>query len=162
MEAASVQTKSFNPWPVAIIAFFAVAILGCVSYVIFCNLHPVDLVSADYYEQEVRYQAQLDSLRRAQQPGAKPAVAYDAARQFIIITFPAALDAARFSGSVQLYRPSAASQDRRLPLQPGDSGVQEIDARPLEPGLWKVRITWQTGGENNSVDEKVVVSGRKT
>ncbi len=162
MDADAVQTKSFNPWPYAIIAFFALAIAACVAYVIFCNLHPVELVSADYYEQEVRYQKQIDSLRRAQQAGTRPAVAYDAARNAITITFPPAASAAGFTGSIQLYRPSAASQDRRLPLRPGPDGIQEIDARPLEPGLWKVKITWESGGANNMIDEHIVVASHRT
>ena len=48
------KKSRFNPWPVTIIVFFSVAICAAVGFVIFCTRQKVDLVAADYYDQEVR------------------------------------------------------------------------------------------------------------
>ena len=48
--------SGWNPWPAAIIAFFTLAVLGCGAFVAFCARHPADLISANYYEEEVRFQ----------------------------------------------------------------------------------------------------------
>src|SRR5215471_8865308 len=81
--------RSFNPWPVSIIAFFAVAICCAVGFVIFCSRQTTDLVAADYYEQEVRYQDQLDRVHRAASLQAPATVDYDNAVRRITISLPA-------------------------------------------------------------------------
>ncbi len=162
MPAVSAPGKSFNPWPVAIIGFLALVFAGCAAFIVFCALHPSELVRPDYYDQEVRYQAQIDSLRRGQEPGAKPTVAYDATRQSIRISFTSSVDLAQLTGRIQLYRPAAASQDRRLALRLDPGGRQEIDVRDLEPGLWKLRLSWELGGETRLLEEKVIITAGGT
>ena len=39
----------FDPWPVSIVAFFSLAILGCGTFIAFCSRHPADLISPNYY-----------------------------------------------------------------------------------------------------------------
>jgi hypothetical protein len=78
----------WNPWPVSIIVFFTVALLSCGAMIVFCNRHPADLVAADYYEQEVRYQGQIERLQRAQQRGQLASVAYDPAQRQITVSLP--------------------------------------------------------------------------
>ena len=57
---------SRNPWPIAITGFFVIAILFIVTFIAFAMRQREDLVSADYYEREVRFQGQLDSMNRSQ------------------------------------------------------------------------------------------------
>ena len=111
-----------DPWPASIISFFTVAIIGCVSFVVFCNRHPVDLVAADYYEQEIRYQGQMENLTRGQQINAE--VSYDAPRKQISISLPAGTLGTAGDGAISLYRPSDAVKG--VDLEPGDA------ARALE------------------------------
>lgn len=153
--------KTWNPWPVAIIAFFVVAITGCVGFVIFCSRHPAELVAADYYEQEVRFQGQIERVQRTQQLGAQPAVKYDAARKAITVTLPSGPAEARPTGEILLYRPSAAGLDRRVALEPDAAGRQLIDARDLADGLWKVKVRWTAAGQEYFLDQSVVVVAPK-
>ena len=151
---------SLNPWPVGIVAFFAAAICGAVIFVIFCSRNRVDLVTADYYEQEVRYQDQLDRAQRASSLQAPAKINYDTASQLITVLLPAEHLSPELKGWIQLYRPSAASMDQKLALQVNASGAQMIDARSLSDGLWRVRVSWNLNGEDYYCDEKVVI-GRK-
>jgi len=41
----------------------------------------------------------------------------------------------------------------------GNAGRQQIDARELRPGLWRVRIRWTAGTEEFFRDEAVVIAG---
>jgi len=149
--------RSWNPWPISIIAFFTVAIIGCGTFIAFCSRHPADLVAADYYEQEVRYQGQIDRLRHAQQPTGPATVTYDAKARLISIALPPNYSRRKPSGSIQLYRPSATNQDRQLKLAPDEHGVQTIDASSLLPGLWKVRVSWTADETEFFVDQKIVI-----
>jgi hypothetical protein len=149
--------RRWDPWPVSIIAFFIIAIIGCVTFVVFCARHSAELVAADYYDQEVRYQGQMDRVQRTGQRGQVASVTYDATRKRIAISLPGAGSREAATGSVQLYRPSAASLDQQFKLEPGPNGVQTLDAAGLEPGLWKVRVSWTIDHLDYFIDEKLVI-----
>ena len=148
-------SRKWNPWPVAITAFFAVAICGCITFVIFCSRHPADLVRADYYEQEVRYQQRMEGLQRTKDQAPRSSVSYDQPARTIVVSLGAMPTAV--SGSIELYRPSAASFDRTLKLQPDPTGVQKIDATTLTPGLWKVRVSWVIDKMEYLLEQQVVI-----
>jgi nitrogen fixation protein FixH len=157
------QTKirrSWNPWPISIIAFFTVAIVGCGTFIAFCSRHPADLVAADYYEQEVRYQSHIERLQHAQQPAATAVVTYDAKAKLISIALPPNHSQTKASGTIQLYRPSATNLDRQLKLAPDEQGLQTIDASSLLPGLWKIRVSWTADEKDYFLDQKIVIGAK--
>jgi YD repeat-containing protein len=147
----------WNPWPVSIIAFFTVAIIGCVSFVAFCSRHPADLVTASYYEEEVQYQGRINRVAHTRQQASAASVRYDAARQLITVTLPPGQVTSNLNGNIQLYRPSAMSLDRELKLEPNPQGVQTVDAQALQSGLWRVRVSWSADQQDYYIDQKVVV-----
>jgi nitrogen fixation protein FixH len=155
MEPNSPPVRRWNPWPVSIVAFFTLAIIGCVSFVAFCSLHPSELVAPDYYEQELRFQARMDSKEHARQLGSQASVTYDPLARVIRVSVPG--PPLNPLGTIQLYRPSAAGLDRQLPLKLDRAGRQDIGAAALEPGPWKVRVSWHAGGRDYFLDERVVV-----
>lgn len=147
--------RRWNPWPAAIVAFFAVAIVGCAGFVAFCVLHPTDLVRPDYYEQELRYQAELDRIGRARQLGDAADVTLDGSSGRLLVRLPVAH--ARASGDIHLYRPSGGHLDRRIELRLDAEGKQSVDAVSLAPGLWQVKVRWRFEGQDYSMDERIVV-----
>ena len=152
------RSSRWNPWPVSIIAFFVIALFGCGSFVAFCNRHPADLVATDYYEQEVRYQRQIDQLQNAQSQGTGAWVAFDVAHMCIRISLPEAGSSSSPTGKIQLYRPSAMGLDCEYKLATDAQGVQVIDASNLTPGLWKARVSWKVGSQSFLIDQTIVVS----
>jgi hypothetical protein len=151
-------TQSRNLWPASIIGFFIVAIIFLTSYIVWAMHQREDLVSADYYEQEVRYQSQLDSMNRSQSLASQVVVTFDPAQQAILITLPAAQRPGA-TGWVHLYRPSDARLDRELPLALNAEGVQCLSAKELSEGLWKVRVKWNSNGQEYYLDQPVIVTG---
>lgn len=154
--------RSFNPWPVSIIAFFTLAICGAVTFVIFCSRNKVDLVAADYYEQEVRYQDQIDRANRATSLQAPATVDYNAATRLITVALPADHLQQSLKGWIQLYRPSAAHLDQKLDLVLDANGKQQIDGKVLSDGLWHVRVTWNLNGADYYFDQKIVIGEKQT
>jgi hypothetical protein len=157
MTAPPNSPRPWNPWPVSIIAFFVVALIGCGTFVAYCNRHPADLVAADYYEQEVRYQGQIDRLQHAQQQAQPASVAYDPAARCIRLHLPRTSTPGQATGTIQLYRPSAINLDRQLKLATDAQGAQIIDATGLAAGLWKVRVFWNVGQQAYFMDQKVII-----
>jgi nitrogen fixation protein FixH len=156
-ESTARVNPSFNPWPVGIVVFFALAIMGCAGFVAFCSRHPADLVAADYYEQEVRYQAQIDRVLNVSEQARGTAITYDPTAGLIAISIPQTRGEATPVGRVELYRPSSAALDRQLKLEPNANGLQTIDARALQPGLWKVRVTWKVDQKDYFIDKKIII-----
>ena len=146
-----------NPWPASIIGFFGVAMVGFGVFIWFCNRNPSELIAPDYYEQEIRYQAQMDRIRNAQEGLGAANVCYDAQSRIIRIAFRENSGTGSVKGQVQLYRPSAVNQDRYFPLQPSPDGTHCIDAAQLAPGLWKVKVSWSADNRDYYLDQKVVI-----
>ena len=159
MQDAQQRMRQWNPWPICLIAFFGVAILSCAGFVAFCSLHPSELVTPDYYEQEMRYQAQIGRIDNARNVLKEPSVSYDTQERTITVSLPAPVADSRPTGTIQLYRPSAASLDRKLDLALDPCGKQRIDARALAPGLWKVRVSWTVANREYYLDRPVVLPG---
>ena len=112
-----------NLWPFGIILTFIVFISGTVGLVVMACTHSTELVNANYYDQEIKYQARIDSRARAEQAGAT--VSYDKNARHIVITLPAKTIV---TGQIQLYRPSASGLDKEFKLEPASNGIQTLDA----------------------------------
>jgi len=153
----STLAKSRNLWPASIVGFFILAIIFLVTFVAWAMRQREDLVSADYYEREVRYQQQLDSMNRSQSLATQVVITFDPAQQVIVITLPGDKRQGA-TGQVHLYRPSNARLDRELPLALNADGVQRLDAKDLDNGLWKVRVKWNANGQEYFLDQPVIVT----
>lgn len=153
----SAPAKRLNPWPIALIAFFALFIASIIAFIVFSTFHRVDLVTPDYYEQEIRYQAQLDRLDRTAALAEGASIALDPATQHLRIQLPPTHAASQPRGSVAFYRPSAAHLDRRFPLLLDPAGTQVLDLGGFAHGLWRVRVAWQVGAQEFFREEKIQV-----
>lgn len=151
------KKHSRSPWPIAIAGFFVVAIIFIATFIAFAVRQREDLVSADYYEREVRYQSQLDSMNRSQAFAARTVVTFEPTQQAIVINLPEAKTPGA-TGSIHLYRPSDARMDRELPLTLNTDGTQRLDAKSLNYGLWKVRVKWNANGQDYFLDQPVIVT----
>ena len=146
-----------NPWPIAIVAWFILFISFTVILVAYISHQKMDLVRGDYYDDEIRYQEQLDRLNRTQPFNGQVTVAYDSAQQAITIALPSAHAQSMASGRIRLYRPSDESLDQDIKLAVGADGIQRVDAKKLPAGLWKVRVYWTVAGRDYFFVETVVV-----
>lgn len=147
-----------NPWPIAIVTFFIVFATFLATFIFWGLGQKQELVAENYYENEVRYQQQLDRMNRTQALETQTAVTFDAVKNCIVVRLPAT-QAHWASGRIHLYRPSNAKLDHDVPLAVNAAGVQVLDAKALAAGLWKVRIEWRVNGQEYFFDQAVVVTG---
>jgi hypothetical protein len=144
-------------WPTAIIGVFIVFLAGCITFVVYATRHQVDLVSSDYYAQELKHQEQMDRVARTQGIQSQVRIAYDAALQAVTLALPIEHARQKPAGEIHFYRPSASGLDRRERLAVDAQGIQKLDARALAPGLWRVRVTWSVSDQQYFWDEKVEI-----
>jgi len=144
-------------WPYGILATFILFIAGTVALIVIACTHQTDLITANYYSDEVKFQSRLDQLSRTAQLNEEIHVTYDGAQLRINLSLPATFVTTATSGRIQLYRPSATHLDREVPLQLNAGGAQSLDAASLLPGLWKVRVHWTAQNQDYFVDKSVLI-----
>jgi len=154
------MTTNRNLWPLGIILTLVFFFAGTVGLIVMACSQKVDLVRPDYYEQELKFQNQIDQVERTHRAASQASVAYDAAGKCIVVSLPPGQVAHEIRGRIELYRPSAAGLDRTVELAPDPKGVQRLDAAGLAPGLWKVRVSWTVEQQDYYLDQKVVVGAK--
>lgn len=152
--------RNWNPWPYGIATALAVFAGLVVTLVTLAVRHPPQLVAKDYYEQELRYQDDIDRRTRATTLTAGLQVKPDAAANRIVVTFPLAQARQGVTGTVRFYRPSDAGLDRTIVLALDAQGTQEVATTDLLPGLWQLKVEWSSGGQEFAATEKVRIPRR--
>jgi nitrogen fixation protein FixH len=139
-----------NPWPYAIIAYFIVFMGAIVLWISYAVRNDQQLVRKDYYEQELKFQTDIEGQSRA--ANVNISVNYDSTKQTVTVALPAPAA----SGSIYFYRPSDAKLDREITLAL-TNGSQSIDVGAFESGLWKIRVQWIAEGAEYRHNSTVVL-----
>jgi len=145
----------FNPWPIGIVVFFVLLACGLATVVGISVTHRETMVNPNYYEQELKFQNQIDSAARAKKAGAR--VQLNAPAGQFLVMVPAQQLTAKLSGTIEFYRPSAAELDREYPLAPGADGTQPVDVSKFAAGPWEVRVKWSAGGQDYFLEQKITL-----
>ncbi len=148
--------KSFTLWPYAIIGAMVLFMSYIASFVYKAMNQDVDLVSKNYYEQEIQYQDHINTLDRTKAVG-DVAVNYDSEKQTILVQLPETFAGQAITGSINLFRPSNDELDQNIPLQLGRDQSQLIEADKLEKGLWKVRINFSADKQTYYTEKTIQV-----
>ncbi|MGA2176905.1 MAG: FixH family protein [Verrucomicrobiota bacterium] len=148
--------KIQNPWPVGLVLFFIVFTAYIVGFVIFASRQKMDLVRADYYDQEIRFQQQIDRVQRTAPVLAEAAIDYDRAGDLVTVSLPS-VKHSDISGTVSFYRPSDAGLDTNVKLGLDPAGRQSLSVRSLRAGLWKVRVQWKAADQEYFFEKPIVI-----
>ena len=145
-------------WPYAIMATF-VLFAGYIGYMVQRALRTtVDLVSPDYYQQELRYQQRMESVARTQALPAPVRVQYEPAAQRLTLALPPALAAQAVRGQVHFFRPSDQKLDFTLPFAPGGARhAQQLSTRRLQAGLWRLRLDFTASGQRYFIEKELYI-----
>lgn len=103
----------------------------------------VDLVSEDYYLQELNYQQQIDKKNNvaAQQKEVVSRLTVNG----VELQFAETVDPGQLSGTINLYRPSEADMDRAVAIALDSQRKQMIAPELLQPGKYILKIDWKEG-----------------
>jgi nitrogen fixation protein FixH len=151
-------TSSRNIWPYAIVATF-VLFAAYIGYMVQRAMRTnVDLVSADYYQQELAYQQRMDSVARTAALPAPVQVRYEGAAQRLTLQLPAALARQKVQGTLHFFRPSDQRLDFKLPFAPTcDSAQQRLSTRKLQPGYWRLRLDFTAGDQQYFLEKELTI-----
>jgi nitrogen fixation protein FixH len=155
---SSDKRKSGTTWVRSVIVVYSIFALATTGFVVFSFSQKVELVSDNYYQQEVEYQQRIEQVRRTQALHESIVWSLRADRQALDIMYPQGLlRGATLSGTIHLYRPSASQMDKIVVMQPNENGLQSLDISGLAKGYWKVRIEWKSGTESYFQEQDLVL-----
>jgi hypothetical protein len=111
-----------------------------------------DLVTEDYYAEELAYQNDIDKLKNSRELDEN--ITYQKTSEGLLIEFPKNLDFNKISGNVFLYRPSNKQLDFETPLSLSKPNLLIPDKR-LVDGRWNIKIDWQYNGKSYLYKESI-------
>ncbi len=135
----------FN-WGTGIVMAFIAFIAFIMYFVIRMNTDDHsdhELVTKDYYKQELAYQKQIDAEQNAVAKDARLKVTKSAAG--LVIQFPEKYNPQEITGTVSLYRPSNRHLDVDFPISLSNTHLL-IPDNQLVDGRWDIDIAWEHKG----------------
>ena len=122
------------------ILIIVLSVVGLIVLIFFSRSLKFGLVQEDYYEQDLKYQQQIERIERTN--ALEKSVIISLENDTLLIDFPEIFNFRDISGKIHLFRPSDPELDRFIPLELNESGAQKIDTDELYNGLWKVKLNW--------------------
>ncbi|MDD7887486.1 FixH family protein [Flavivirga sp. 57AJ16] len=133
-------------WGTGIVMAFIGFISFIMYFIITMNVNDAydhDLVTEDYYAEELAYQKDIDKLKNAKNLGEN--ITYKKTVEGLIIQFPKAIDFKKITGKIFLYRPSNKHLDFDTIISLSKPYLLIPDNR-LVDGRWNIKIDWQYNG----------------
>lgn len=121
------------------------AFAGMIVYMVVQSINTrYDLVSKEYYKDELQYQQVIDGTSRANQLGSRTTVKQQ--NETLVIQLPAEMKQKAITGSLWFYSADDSKKDKKIALQVNDNAVQNIDSRHFVPGNYTAKIRWESNG----------------
>lgn len=128
-------------WGTKITILYIGFVILIVSMVFISATNKSELVSKDYYEQELRYQDRIDALNNEQKLSVT--INYEIVDQFVILKYLNSEIRKDFKGEVLFFRPSDSTKDLKIDLIFDKEGEQIISKDKLSKGVYKMCISWK-------------------
>ncbi|WP_298496863.1 FixH family protein [uncultured Algibacter sp.] len=144
----------FN-WGTGIVLAFIGFISFIMYFIITMNVNDKydhDLVSDDYYADELQYQNDINKLENTKDLSTN--ISYEKTTNGLIIKFPKGLDYKNIKGKLFLYRPSNKQLDFETAISLSNLNLLIPDKR-LVDGRWNIKIDWQYNGKNYLFKESI-------
>lgn len=121
--------------------------IGFISFILFFVIkmsvnskYQHDLVTEDYYQQELKVQGNMEKEKDGN--NLPQNIRLKQTDEGIIITFPDSLNVTDITGKVFLYRPSNKQFDFEIPISLSNQNLLIPDNRFLG-GRWNLTVDWQ-------------------
>ena len=114
-----------------------------------------DLVSKDYYKDELRYQEKIDGKNNAAEISA---LQINQNSDSVTVVFPVEQKGMKADGEIYFYCPTNENRDKHFPLAIDAEGKQTINKKELGKGLFNLKITWNAGAKKFFYEKDIKIS----
>jgi len=143
-------------WGTGIVLAFIGFIAFILYFIISMNINDKydhDLVSDDYYGDELKYQADIDKLKNSN--ALTTNISYERTAEGLKINFPQDIEYKKITGNMFLYRPSNKQLDFETAISLSNPYLLIPDKR-LVDGRWNIKIDWQYKGKSYLFKKSIV------
>lgn len=128
-------------WGNKIAIVYSIFVIIIVAMVWISFSHPTDLVSKDYYAQELAYQQKIDAIQREHQ--LDTSIQTQWVDSGLWIMYPQSVQGIDFKGKISLYCPSDESKDFQVPLDFNNQGRFFIPKSTWKNGYYQAQLSWE-------------------
>lgn len=140
---------NWGKWIIASFILFAVFIATLVYISV---SQDINLVTKNYYEEELAYQDQIDRMQNTKSLEVLPTIVIE--NGILQLQYD---DLPRISaGKIDLFRPSDAQLDQKFELARTEDTSVQFQLTSLKKGLYKARFSWEMNGKGYYY-EKIIV-----
>ena len=158
MTTSAISPPKRSAWPYAIVAVFVLFALYIGSMVYQAMQTDVNLVSDDYYPQELVHQQRMDAVARTAALPVPIEITHSDASRRLSLQLPAALAGQAVHGQVHFFRPSNQALDFTLPLKPAADLQQLVNTSKMAPGHWRVQLNFTAGGQAYFLEQDLTLN----
>jgi hypothetical protein len=146
----------FN-WGTGLIIAFSLFAAGMIYLVSLCTKQNEDLVSIDYYKQEIQYQSRIDAQKNAAMLSSGEVIKYNDSLQKIDLQLPPEFKTAKVSGTLHFFKPDDASLDFTASIST-DNSLQVIPVPKLKKGFWRAKVQWNSRSIDYYHEQNVLIN----
>ena len=119
--------------------------------VISVRMDGIELVTENYYEEEIKYQDRIDESNSASNLK-RAVISFDEQSKVIELDLPNGTN-----GTLQLFRPSDSSLDQEIHIEVTHTGITQIPLNELKTGYWKIQLNWTENGIDHYQEKKITI-----
>lgn len=131
-------------WGIKIALLYSGFVLMIVGMVTLSMRQKVDLVSKDYYAQELAFQDKIDKqveTRKLASP-----LRWESSGDSLRLVFPEELAGNTTHGQIVFFRPSDATMDVKVNIEADTARYRKFHTGKLKSGLYHLQISWEANG----------------
>ena len=137
--------KKFN-WGWGLAIFYSAFVVFMLIMVWQSTQMKTELVTADYYGKELKFQEQLDKMKRAN--GLSDSISWTVNSKQVLLSFPKEVKDKNVKAQILFYRPDNSNRDFSVNCQPDSTGNCLVASEKFHHGVYKMQIDWTAGKES--------------
>jgi nitrogen fixation protein FixH len=139
-------------WKIALLYGGFMALI--ISLVVASSHQHFDLVSKNYYEEEIAYQKVIDAGKN--QSALSHPMSIHADSKSVFVDFPDELKGKVLSGTVQFYSPVDAQWDRTFKIEPQNNSIA-IPRNALHNTRYTIKVSCVADGKNYYQESEIML-----
>ena len=142
-------------WGNKLLLTFIVFACG-IFYLVYRAMHvETELVSKEYYKDELNYQQVIDGIKTANQ--LSTAVMITQQKENIVVQLPAEMKNEKISGNIWFYCAADEKKDKHVAMQFSPDAMQMIDKKLFSPGSYTVKFDWDSNNKHYHAEEPLTI-----
>jgi hypothetical protein len=140
-------------WGHGIAIFFSIFVIFMLTLLFLSRQENIDLVSEDYYAEELKYGDRIEKIKNSQEAGLY--IQTELKGDQLILSLPEKVDPSKLEGTVIFYRPSDAAMDLEHALDLDDENSMAVPLKEFHPGLYKVQLEFKLNDTSYFIEKNL-------